>query len=517
LIFLPIVLLLLGSAIVWVARGRHERVLWGTVVGVSLAVWLLLLALQAGGLRELSIPFWPSAGGASARLLFALDTPGWNYTYLCATLLLAIGLTGVVRTGAGTAGPRSLMLAFAALAMLSMLASNLLAVALTWAMMDAAFFALGLRSAVESDTIPDLVTRLLLDALGVLLVAAAAVAGWSSGVDGGLLSGSTPPSAIVLLALAGLLRLGLLPPHFSLPALIGVRRGVGTLLRFLPAATVLCALSRAMRGGVPPEAQPWLWAAGALGIAVGGVQWVTAVDLIEGRRFFVVAACSTGVLAAAVAPQSAEAVLVAAGAALLLGGAILSITDLHHARQRVWPAAAALMLAGLPITPQGSAISLVAPRAAEGEFIGVALIVAGMAVCAFGMLRVAVRAVSPWPAAEGMARLSFNLGIALPVVVGVGIGLSLNRTVSPAGLAGFAAASAGAVGLLWVWRRVPGRRLDRARRVAGMLDPAPAYRALGTAAGAVGGVIRAVTNVLEGQGAMLWTIVVVLLVWLAAR
>lgn len=516
MIFLPVIPLLLGAVFVWVARRRHERVFWGVTVGVALASWLLVLGLEPSTPREQIIPFGPSAGGG-AELLFALDGPGWAFTYLSTTLLCAIALTGVVRTGAGTASARAMMLAFTALALVAMMAANFLAVVLTWALMDGAFFALGRRPAVESDNVQDFVTRLLLDALGVLLAAAAAVLGWAGGAGGGLLGERTPPAAVVLLALAGLLRLGLLPPHFSLPALPGVRRGIGTLLRFLPAATVLCALARALRGGVPSQALPWLWVAGTLGILVGGVQWIAAADPIEGRRFFVVTVCSVGVLGAAAAPRSAEVVLVAAGASLLLGGAVLSVTELHARWQRTWPAAAALILAGLPMTPGGLAMSRVAARLLEGEVLGVVLVVVGMAFCAYGMLRIATTELAPWPVAEGLARLSFALGMGLPVVVGIGIGLSQGWTFTVPGLIGFVVTSLCAAGLFWITRRIPARRIDRARRVAGMLDPAPAYRVLGKASAAVGGVVRGLTNVLEGQGAMLWTIVVVLLAWLAAR
>ncbi len=517
MIFLPVVPLLLGSVMVWVARRRHERVFWGITVGVALVSWLLVLGLRPSSPRELAIAFWPPGGGATAELLFALDGPGWAFTYLSTTLLLAIALTGVVRTGAGTASARAMMLAFTGLGLMAMMAANLLAVVLTWALMDGAFFALGRRPALEADDIQEFTTRLLLDGLGVLLAVAAAVIGWADGVAGARLGEPSTPAAIVLLALAGLLRLGLLPPHFSLPALPGVRRGIGTLLRFLPAAAVLCTLSRALRSGVPSPALPWLWIAGALGILVGGFQWIAAADPIEGRRFFVVTACSVGVLGAAAAPQAAEAVLIAAGASLLLGGAVLSLTELHSPRQWLWPAGAGLMLAGLPMTPGGLAMANVMGRMLEGEILGGVFFVAGTAFCAFGVARVAASEPTPWPMAEGLARLSFSLGIALPVVVGIGIGLAQGQAVSLPGVIGFAAASLGAVGLFWVSRRVSPRRIDRARRVVRMLDPAPAYRLLGQAAASVGGVVRGLTNVFEGQGAMLWTIVVVLLAWLAAK
>jgi hypothetical protein len=63
--------------------------------------------------------------------------------------------------------------------------------------------------------------------------------------------------------------------------------------------------------------------------------------------------------------------------------------------------------------------------------------------------------------------------------------------------------------------RVPRRRLERWRRLLHYLDPSPAYRLLWALAIAFLRASRGLGNLLEGEGAMLWTYVTLLLILLA--
>lgn len=517
MIFVPVVLLLGGACLAWLVRLRQERVSWGVTVGAALLAWLVALGLRGliGG--EVRLPFASPGEVHGSGLILVLDGVGWRGLVGTATVVLSVALTGVLRTGPGRGEARALMLGYSALAMASMLAGSMLTLVLAWAIMDGGSLVLGRRVDPEGKAVQQLVTRSTIDTLALVLLTAAAAFEWSAGGAGEFGLPRASVQGFLILGLAGLLRLGLLPPHFGLPAVPGMQRGMGTLLRLLPAASVLSALARAVEAGIPAEALVWMRVAGAIGIAVGGLRWALATDLLEARRFLVVTICSVGVLGAALVPEAQSDVLSACNVVLLLAGVGVSLSQLYSRWHRLWGFGAGMMLLGAPLTPAAGALGGIATGSFSGGLGWVATMVAGMALAAVGAIREALKPVSPWPSSERLLRVAYTLGLALPFAVGLGIGV-LNRSPHPgpgAAAFGVAAGLAGAGHL--VRGRLSPRSLHRLERLSDLLDPDPLYRATGTVIRAGLSLLHAVASVIEGRGAMLWTFVIVILAWLATH
>ena len=515
---LPIILLLLGALATWLARRQHERVWWAIAAVAAVITWGVCLGLVSAIPAATRLSVWRPVDLFASRLELILDPIGWRFIYGTSTLLVTVLLTAVARPGEATPLGRAMMLGYAALGMMAMLAGNLLSVATAWALMDLVMFVFLLGSVGKAPEARGLVTRLAVDGGGVLLVVGAAVADWAAG--GGRLASARPtsPLAIGLLALAVLLRLGLLPPHFSLPPLPRVRRGLGTLLRIVPPAAALCTLGRVLEPGIPPQIEPWLRLAGALGALVGGVRWAAARDALEGRRYLVLGLAGLGILGGSLASAEPGQAIAAAGSLLFLVGAVASLNEVHTPTHRVWPVAGALMLAGLAWTPGGMIAQTLATGAVrDGAWLSAAAGLGGMVTLSIGVLRGALAESTPWPSGESLTRMVYGLGLALPVLVAVGLGV---RTPGSAGLPGAAAfgvaAGLGALVILAL-RRAPARRLERWRRFLPLLDSEPFYEFLWRVFSSLMRGVRAVGEVLEGEGALLWTYVIVIMVLLAVR
>ncbi|HLB65786.1 MAG TPA: hypothetical protein VJJ46_13165 [Anaerolineales bacterium] len=512
---IPSLLMLAGAGLILLARRRHERAWWLIALGTSLVAWLSTLLLLRGIPWLVGVSVWRPEELFASRLELVLDGQGWQLLFASVTLLLCVLITAVERRREATATGRAMMLAYSGLAVLALLAGNLLTVATTWALLDLSAFAFLATILTKEDSARDLVSRLAIDSAGVLLVLGATVA--QAAAPEVAQAGAPPsPLSVVLVSLAVLLRLGLFPPHFALPTLPGVRRGLGTLLRLLPAAVALAALGRALEQGVPSPAQLWLRLGGALGVVIGGLRWVSEAEAVGGRRFLVLGLSGLGVLAATMDGAPSGAVLAATGMLVLLVGAAVSLNEIHTRAHRVWIALAALFILGLPATP-GALIAGLLLRGVQlpGDRAVASLGILGMFLLGLGTFRRAFAPQTPWVSGESLVRLLYSAGLLLPLLGGIGLTIREGAVLSPAGIVLFGVlATTGALGAAAA-QRLEGRRFDRWRRWLGYLDPSPVYAALGMLIGGSMRALRSIGDLIEGEGAMLWTYVVLLIVLLA--
>lgn len=515
---LPILPLILGAIAIWLARQRHERVLWLLATVSALAAWVFSLAYGAVLPTTASLSVWRPIDLFASRLELVLDPIGWRFVYSTATLLLAVLLTGIARPGEAKPWGRAMMLGYTGLAMMAMLAGNLLTVATVWALMDVLLFLFLLGIVGRGDPVQGLVTRLAIDATSVALVVAAVVADRAAGGNTTLTGGMPSATAAGLLSMAVLLRIGLLPPHFNLPPLPGIRIGVGTLVRLLPPAAALCILGRALNPGVPYPLVPWLRAAGAAGVVVGGLRWALERGPLAGRRFLVLGLLGMGVLASSLPSVSVGTVLAAAGALLLLAGGVVSLAEVHTPAHRGWIAAGAVLLAGMPWTPGGRmATALGAAMQDSGTWWVIMLAVAGSTALTFGASRSLRAPSTPWPSGESLVRTVYGMGLALPTLTALGLGIWTSGSASVPGVTVFLLSAGLGIALFWTTRRKAGDRPSRWERLAPLLDLAPVYRWMWGGYRRLMRLVRALARVLEGEGAMLWTYVVLVLVILSLR
>ncbi len=512
----PIALLLLGALVTWLARRRPERMLWAISLGSAAAAWLAILLLGTRVPSSVSLSVWRPVELYGSRLELSLDPIGWTIGYSALTLLMAVVMTGAAREGETASSVRVMMLTYTALGLAAILPGNLLTVATAWALMDGVAALLLMRMAGGGESRQSLVTRIAVDVTGVVLIVAAAAEDWVAGGEADLGGGPISSGGAALLSLAVLFRLGLMPPHFALPSVPGVRRGLGTLLRLLPPAGALCVLGRGLGATVPQDLEPWLRAAGVLGVVLGAARWALDSDAVMARRFLVLGLVGVGVLAATLPGQSPEAVLSVTGALLLLAGGVVSLGEIHTPAHRVWLGVGALLLAGLPGSIGGRLATVLGSGLVGGGMGWVAAAgVVGIVLLTAGCARAVMAASTAWPSGESLVQMMYGAGLLLPTLAGLGLGLWTRQSLSAIGLIVFLLAVA--AGLVDAWRGLRGRkaRLTRLDRVVSLADPAPLYRVLWAGYRLLTRWIGVLTAALEGEGAMLWTYVVLVLVVLS--
>jgi formate hydrogenlyase subunit 3/multisubunit Na+/H+ antiporter MnhD subunit len=501
----PVLLMLITSGTLWISRKRAMRTQWGLSAAFALIIWIVCLLLRLGSDLDLQASVWQPSELFSTPLALSFDDISWPILYSLVTVLVAMIFTSASRDAASSIGVRIFWFLYSATAVLAILADNLLTVIITWTSFDflsSLFLFSFLRSEDETRQV---LTRLSIDILGVLLIIAGTAIIIASGQDAGLNNPIETTAGVVLLALGSFVRLGLLPLHFNLPALMAVRRGLGTLFRLFPPAIVLAFIARIFRAGVPNESLPWFLIAGLTGVVIGGVRWLLEVDSISGRPFFILLLSGLGVLSTASMPENYTGI-VAACVVLLLAGAVISLTVIHTPSHRIFSLGAALVLLGIPVLP-GSILSNMASLSGITpgfDYLWRIIILLAMSIATLGCLHLYFVSEVPWKTGESPVRITYSLGLSLPVFTTVGIGIHLRPNVD-----------------LWTWillasqlllvglgyialRNVPEGRISRLRFSVSRFDPSNLYARFGRVMREGLTALRSLADLIEGEAAILW-------------
>jgi hypothetical protein len=512
----PLLLILLTATLLWVARKQPIRMQWGLSAAMALLIWLTTLAVRLGPDRNIQLSVWQPSQMFVSPIGLTLDAITWPITYAVVTVLVAMVFTSASRGSESTAGVRIFWFLYTGSAILSILADNLLTVIITWTFFDF-ISAIFLFSLLRVDTeIRQVLTRLSIDISGILLILAGTAFSITFG-NGDRFGDISSPLGVSLIALGGFVRLGLLPLHFNLPGLMVIRRGLGTLLQLYPPAIVLALLAKLFRAGVPDQTLPWFLVAGISGLVIGGLRWILESDTVAGRPFFILCMSGIGIFAVASAPDTYMG-LVSAAITLLLAGAVLSLAEVFTPSHRVLALGAAIIQLGIPIMPMGILINTAGNLVKENLPVSLATIaiLLGVSFTTLGSLHTYYAKEIPWRTGESLVRLTFGLGLSLPLFASIGIGLHLRPEVNIWSwiLLGFQVLLV--VGGFYILRNLSERDIVRVRFNLSRIDPSAAYTAIAGGIQFILAGMKSIADLIEGEAAILWIIAITVFLVLAS-
>lgn len=532
---LPLILLALGVGLLVSGVLPRFRFAGLVAIGATSGALLSLLFLAFRLPSEATLSYWGPASLLPLGLVLAVDRLAWLFAAGILTVTLATLLTGVARPGGRRVVVRGAMLLMAFASVAAVFADNLITRVMAWAGLDLIYFLALVVLARSEGMEPQAVLNLSFNSIGTLLALAAAMLISRESPALSLRDAALTPQSTVLITLAAAFRLGLFPLHLGLPAEATIRQGLGTVLRLIPAAVALETMARLAVFGFAEAVQPWLTLFGAAAALAGAIQLWSMDDPRQGLTYVVIAYSGVALLAGMTGGAQASLALAAHSLTLLLGGALLFLFNGHdeqHPRLTLFPLLGAAALLGAPLTVgfvgwAGLYNGLLEARSWP-TLVGVVL---AHIILAGGLLRTTF-----WPGqlleGEPLVRTSHLAGLLL--LAGASIlagglttsgwmdrpaaglfGLSGWSSLAPLGFV--AATSALGFGL---WRFEAAIR-ERAEVAAGTLTAFirldRLYRlAWGVIRGA-SWMINTLAAILEGEGAVLWTLVAALLLVLLFR
>jgi len=477
-----------------------------TVVGIFVAwlgtfVWLLLLPIRA------QFTIWQPVDLFAQSPTFFADSIAWAFVLSLVTLCLAIVITAVIRSHFPSPISWVGTLALTALGILAVVADNPLTLVLIWAAIDLVELVAQIWFVDDPKLSERVVISFASRAAGILILLWADMVSTASGqpLDFRVV---TPQAGLYLLAAAGF-RVGVLPLHLPYPSESALRRGFGTGLRMISAASSLILLARIPSSSVASPFTPYLLMLVSFAAIYGGWMWLRAPDELTGRPFWLIGMRS---LAIAAALRSNPVGAAAWGCALILSGSALFL----FSEQNKWLSRAlyigAFGMSSLPFSLTATGWN----SGGTGFWLAWPFLLASHAMLIAGFIRHAQRTAALASDADRplWAKNVYPIGIFILLLTIILLGLiGWDGSMQLGNLFVPILASILAFGLLWLTPRL--RILNPVR--AHWVRPANVswldwvYGVLWDIYRQAGVVSNSFTNMLEGESGIMWTLLFLVL------
>jgi hypothetical protein len=514
MLILAILTFFFTAALLVILRLFKRRIVWhwlATLLG-GMVGWILVLLTRLSVPHAYNLFAWQFPGIFSQTISLRLDELSWPYGLAIASLPLATVLTVLVRRSPLYWRSWAGNLLMTAIGLVAVFAGDALTMVFAWAAFGllevAVLFAQGRQVGLSRNAALSLGGRIV----GIGMVILAMMAARQNGQNWDFQSIS-PLMAPYLLVAAGL-QLGVLPlnaPFYFNE--VNIRRGLGTALRLIPAASGLMLLTRVAVIGIPvtgwltpnfPLQAFWL-ALMALSALMGSAAWVVSRNEMSSRLFWVL---GCGALATAGAVLGQPEATLAWGMTAIFSGAIIF---LHSARGRgLWLPLliSAVAFSGLSFTPGWNTIRLY--QAGLPWLAGFWL---AHALLLLGFMRHALRPGEPFDHSQRWAGALYLAGQGLLLASQFLVGYLMPRPAWGVAWWGgavvvFIAAAVGALGL-WITQRHWQMPAAWGTAVKNILGLNWLYRLIEILYHLVELFTRLVSRLLEGEGGLLWVFIVV--------
>ncbi len=502
-------LLLFVTALVLMALSvaqPNARYAWLTAVGGAMLAMGCVFIWLAQMPFDLVLPAWQPRALFVNPILFRADGFSWPFALSITALTLTILLTAVARPIFTNSYAWAGALALGGLGLLAVTAGNPFTLLLVWSALDFTELVTQLRSVHGASNSEKVVISFSTRALGSFLLLWANIVSIARGSAFDFQS-IAPGSGLYLVAAAGL-RLGVLPlhlPYAPAQSESTLRRGLGTSLRLISAASSLALLTHIPAGSLSSAFTPYLIALATIAALYGGWMWLRAPDELTGRPYWIIGLAALSVISAlSDNPLGA----VAWGCALVLVGGALFLASVQHVWLNRVLLVGAWSLSSLPFSLTASAW-----LGNLGFFIP--FVIVAQALLMAGFIRHALRpgGRDSLDSQENWTNRVYPAGILLLITLQLLLGwIGWDGARQIGAWVQAILASALTVGLVWATPRF--RILNPIR--AHWVNPAASgaggmYSGLWTVYRALGKISQAITVTLEGEGGIMWTLLFLIL------
>lgn len=410
LVVLPVLILLISAlaiVIVQLVRSNYG-VTWLIAVSGSLIVWMYILALRWIPVSPFVADPWQLLSSGFDAFELRVDDVAWNYAFSLASLMLGVILTASARLQFQFVQRPEIWVAslvVTAFGLLAVFSNTPVLLVLAWTLIDIADFVIIIRSVHQARFNQQTVVALGSRLLGSLLVVWAIVQNYSQG-SSFQLSDLKPETGVFFLLGAGL-RLGIIPLHLPYSEELRLRRGIGTIIRLVTAATSLSVLSRLPAAVVQPELAVPLLILTTLAALYGAIMWYAAKNELDGRPYWIITLAALAI-GSAIRGQPISAMTW--GVTMVLSGGMLFLYSWRITAFLFLPMLGLLGLSGLPFSPAASGwFGLIVFPISALDFLSIL----GHAILMVGYFRHALRSEQYDYELENWVRIVYPIGIGI--------------------------------------------------------------------------------------------------------
>jgi hypothetical protein len=444
-----------------------------------------------------------------SSLILTADRISWPYAVGLITLVLAMMLTEVARATESLWSAWAAGLSLGALGVFAVFAGNPLTLLLAWTAIDLVELSILLAQTIPNAMRERLVVAFSVRILGSGMLLAAVLLTSSVGLDWTF--ANIPSSAALLLLMAIGMRLGVLPAYMPMLKESSSRRGLGSIVHLVPAVACLALLNRTAFVVESSTMVTVLLVFVGLTIIYAGGSWIFASDELDGAPAWILGMASLSAAAAMLAQPIASQ---AWGMAVLLPGGLIFYTSVLE-RRMLWLLLLGLLgISALPFTPAWNGALM---YAAPYNIVMVVFIIAQV-LFMVGYVRHALRTREGLAGVERWVWLIYPLGLALLPLLHFLYGwwafIGFDNLLPSSWWLGVIALLLTAL-IVGLTRFGPKISLERVPALETVFSLQWLYRLVWIIFRAVENVIQFSTTVLEGEGGLLWTFLMLVVLFLA--
>ena len=486
---------------------RGFRYNWLIAVGGSLIAWISVFTWQLLLPIDLQFSIWQPAAIFSQSPTLVADDTSWAFVFSLMTLCLSIIITAVVRPRFPSPINWTGTLVLTSLGVLAVVAGNPLTLVLVWAAIDLVELVVQVWFVEDPKLNERVVISFASRATGIVILLWADIVGAASGQLSDFRA-ATPQTGLYLLIAAGL-RVGVLPLHLPYPSESTLRRGFGTGLRMVSAASSLVLLARISPSSIDSPLTPYLLMLVSFAALYGGWMWLRAPDELTARPFWLI---GMGSLVVAAALRSNPIGAAAWSCALLLSGSALFLFSEPSKWLTRALYAGVFTLSALPFSVTATGWV----SGGTGFWPAFPFLLLSHTMLLAGYIRHAQRTTTRTPNENQpiWAKNVYPIGIMLLLLSAILVGVyGWNGSMQIGNLIPGLITSILAFGLLWLTPRLRVLNPVRAHWVrptnASWLDWA--YQGLWSLYRQLGRISNTITSLLEGESGIMWTMLFLVL------
>ena len=510
--FLPILFLLIAIFVIMVMNRIDAQ------VGVSWLVLAIGTGLAAGSiliLRWIDPPMveisrWLAINDIPVVLRYGFDRLSWAFAFTLSLLLIGVVFTIPVRLDVAFR-PRDWIfdLLFILFGLFPIMAQNLMSLVIAWTLLDVLELVIHISGLTPQRINRQAVLAFAIRVGGSWLLILAQVLS-RQGFQAEVAWQDFDATSALLLLLAGALRLGIFPVLLPFQDEAPIRHELGTIMRFVVPASSFVLLTR-LSGLVIPSGWAILLSILSLLASLFGVLlFLFSESSLQGRNFWIIAL--SGMVVASVVRGQADAALTWS-ITLILSGTFLSVHSEKYGLHLFMMIAMFLSLTGIPFTPTAAGMSglIVLPF----TILDIVFIIV-FAILLVGFLRQQIKPETGFNETAGWMQVMYWFGVGILVigfwfVAAPSIQSSINSIVWWGGIPALILALASFYG---IYRFVGAEQelLPADSQLAQHLrGESLIYRFVERVFYSMRSLIQFITNLVEGDAAILWILLVFLM------
>jgi len=524
LIILPVIFLFIAALVTTIINQTKPNiaVTWLIGAGSCFISWLIIIIMRLYLPSTLFLIKWEPEFLFFGSPMLVLDYQSWPYALCLITLTLAAILTDSARTRLDSS-PRTWVncMVITAINLLALMAGNPLTMVLAWTFVDLIELIYKLSWQRSGKFNQRIILSYGVRLLSVIMFIWATMVGWLE--NGPFDLNHIPARAAVYFLIAAGLRLGVLPLNLAFLNEPGSKRGAGSLLRLAPVASSLILLAHLPENtiSIRPYWSLPLQAMTALAALYGAGMWAAKQDAIEGRPYWIVALASLSI-ACVINGQPASSR--AWGVALLLTGSMLFLFSPRIRRMRFLLFLGLLGILAMPFTPAASGWQ---GLISQGLNLWSVSLILSHTLLILGYMRHIFSVREAATGLDAWAKVMYPLGLIIIIQADIAIGLIgwpgvLTHGFWWGGLISFLIVT---IVTIFVWRldltppyinlpeegpigKLIGKSLGFTKKA---LSLEWAYKLVWSAYQLLGQLIFGLVTILEGDGGILWALLLLVL------